>query len=164
MRGLPDKDRDALLAFYDFPGDWEHLRMTNVIESSAPCARGVSRKRCSSSPELLKKNWRRLDGHNQLPKGVLGVQFTHGVEVGRGVRPRDDAQAGADRVGRDHDHRIGRARGGPGRGGSLDAHRALNDRDAGVEAAVTSQNSVHLSKLGDSCRSLGRNHHGSCRG
>ncbi len=38
-------------------------------------------------------------------------------------------KAGADRVGRDHDHRSGRARGGPARGGSLDAHRALNDRE-----------------------------------
>ncbi|MGB2588237.1 MAG: hypothetical protein WBC72_19210, partial [Pseudolabrys sp.] len=32
-------------------------------------------------------------------------------------------------------------RGGPGRGGSLNAHRALNDRDTGAEAAV------HFSKL-----------------
>ena len=40
------KDRDALLAFYDFPAEhWKHLRATNVIESSfaiscvtAPCA------------------------------------------------------------------------------------------------------------------------------
>ena len=32
-----------------------------------------------------------------------------------------------DRVGRNHDHHSGRARGGPGRGGSRDAHRALND-------------------------------------
>src|SRR6266478_2029636 len=29
------KDRDALLAFYDFPTEhWKHLRTTNVIESS----------------------------------------------------------------------------------------------------------------------------------
>src|SRR5262249_57632939 len=48
---------------------------------------------------------------------------------GRGAGPRDEAQAGADRVGRDHDHRNGRARGGPARGGSRNAHRALNDRD-----------------------------------
>ena len=28
------KDRDALLAFYDFPAEhWKHLRTTNVIES-----------------------------------------------------------------------------------------------------------------------------------
>jgi hypothetical protein len=48
-------------------------------------------------------------------------------------------------VGRDHDHRSGRARGGPGRGGSLDAHRALNDRGTGAEVAVTSQNVIHSS-------------------
>jgi hypothetical protein len=40
----------------------------------------------------------------------------------------------------------------------------LNDRDTGAEAAVTSQNFIHSSKLGDSSRSLGGNHHGSCRG
>jgi hypothetical protein len=29
------KDRDALLAFYNFPAEhWKHLRKTNVIESS----------------------------------------------------------------------------------------------------------------------------------
>jgi putative transposase len=37
------KDREALLAFYDFPAEhWKHLRTTNVIESSfarAPRAR-----------------------------------------------------------------------------------------------------------------------------
>jgi hypothetical protein len=35
----------------------------------------------------------------------------------------------------------------------------LNDRDTGAEAAVTSQNFIHSSKLGDSSRSLGGNHH-----
>jgi hypothetical protein len=77
-----------------------------------------------------------------------------GLAHGRGARPRDDAQAGADRVGRDHDYRSGRARGGHGRGGSLDAHRELNDRDTGAEAAVSFQNFIHSSKLGDSSRSL----------
>ena len=51
------------------------------------------------------------------------AQDRSGLAHGRGARPRDDAQAGADRVGRDHDHRSGGARGGPGRGGSLDAPR-----------------------------------------
>jgi hypothetical protein len=30
--------------------------------------------------------------------------------------------------------------------------------------AVISQNFIHSGKLGDSSRSLGGNHHGSCRG
>ena len=31
--------------------------------------------------EAAEKSWRRLDGHNQLPKIILGVKFTDGVEV-----------------------------------------------------------------------------------
>ena len=31
--------------------------------------------------EAAQKSWRRLDGHNQLPKLILGVTFTDGLEV-----------------------------------------------------------------------------------
>jgi hypothetical protein len=31
--------------------------------------------------EAAQKNWRRLDGNNQLPKLILGVKFADGVEV-----------------------------------------------------------------------------------
>jgi hypothetical protein len=31
--------------------------------------------------EGVQKSWRRLDGHNQLPKLVLGVTFNNGIEV-----------------------------------------------------------------------------------
>jgi putative transposase len=31
--------------------------------------------------EGAQKNWRRLDGHNQLPKLILGVTFNNGIEV-----------------------------------------------------------------------------------
>jgi putative transposase len=37
--------------------------------------------------EAAEKNWRRLDGHNQLPKIILGVRFT---EV---VKPKAQAAA-----------------------------------------------------------------------
>jgi hypothetical protein len=33
--------------------------------------------------EAAEKSWRRLDGHNQLPKVILGVKFTDGIEVVR---------------------------------------------------------------------------------
>jgi hypothetical protein len=33
--------------------------------------------------EAAQKSWRRLDGHNQLPKLVLGVTFNNGIEVDR---------------------------------------------------------------------------------
>ena len=31
--------------------------------------------------EFAEKSWRRLDGHNQLPKVILGVKFSDGIEV-----------------------------------------------------------------------------------
>jgi hypothetical protein len=31
--------------------------------------------------EAAQKSWRRLDGHNQLPKVVLGARFTDGLEI-----------------------------------------------------------------------------------
>jgi putative transposase len=97
------KDRDALLAFYDFPAEhWKHLRTTNVIESSFATVRHrtVRSKGCLSNKtalamifklaEAAERSWRRLDGHNQLPKVILGVKFTDGIEV---VRPHAQAAA-----------------------------------------------------------------------
>jgi putative transposase len=88
------KDRDALLAFYDFPAEhWKHLRTTNVIESSFATVRHrtVRSKGCLSNKtalamifklaEAAERSWRRLDGHNQLPKLILGVKFADGIEV-----------------------------------------------------------------------------------
>jgi putative transposase len=90
------KDRDALLAFYDFPAEhWRHLRTTNVIESSFATVRHrtVRSKGCLSNKtalamifklaEAAERSWRRLNGHNQLPKIILGVRFTDGIEVVR---------------------------------------------------------------------------------
>jgi putative transposase len=96
------KDRDALLAFYDFPAEhWKHLRTSNVIESMFATVRQTVRsKGCLSNKSALamifklaeaaEKSWRRLDGHNQLPKVILGVKFTDGIEV-----VRSQAQAAA---------------------------------------------------------------------
>src|ERR1700751_1601836 len=90
------KDRDAFLAFYHFPAEhWKHLRTTNVIESSFATVRHrtVRSKGCLSNrtalamifklAEAAEKSWRRLDGQNQLPKVILGVKFTDGIEVVR---------------------------------------------------------------------------------
>jgi putative transposase len=33
--------------------------------------------------EAAEKSWRRLDAHNQLPKVILGVKFTDGIEIVR---------------------------------------------------------------------------------
>src|SRR5947208_13016438 len=97
------KDREMLLAFYDFPAEhWKHLRTTNVIESTFATVRHrtVRSKGCLSNKtalgmifklaEAAEKSWRRLDGHNQLPKVILGEKFFDGIEV-----VRSQAQAAA---------------------------------------------------------------------
>jgi transposase-like protein len=97
------KDRDALLAFYDFPAEhWKHLRTTNPIESTFATVRHrtIRSKGCLSNKTALamvfklvegaQKSWRRLDGHNQLPKLIQGVKFTDGIEA-----VRQDAQTAA---------------------------------------------------------------------
>lgn len=88
------KDRDTLLAFYDFPAEhWKHLRTTNPIESTFATVRHrtIRAKGCLSNSTALamvfklvdaaQKTWRRLDGHNQLPKIIQGVKFADGLEV-----------------------------------------------------------------------------------
>lgn len=90
------KDREALLAFYDFPAEhWKHLRTTNPIESSFATVRHrtLRSKGCLSNrtalamifklAEAAEKNWRRLDGSNQLSKLIMGIKFTDGIEVVR---------------------------------------------------------------------------------
>jgi transposase-like protein len=97
------KDRDALLAFCDCPAEhWKHLRTTNVIESTFATVRHrtVRSKGCLSNKTALamvfklaesaEKSWRRLDGHNQLPKIIKGVKFADGIEV---LRPQVQAAA-----------------------------------------------------------------------
>ena len=88
------KDRDALLAFYDFPAEhWKHLRTSNPVESTFATVRHrtVRSKGCLSNKTALamvfklaqaaEKHWRRLDGQSQLPKVILGAKFTDGIEV-----------------------------------------------------------------------------------
>ena len=88
------KDRETLLAFFDFPAEhWDHLRTSNPIESVFATVRHRTvRTRGSLSPKTAKlmvfklvsaaaKTWRRLKGENQLPKVVRGVKFQNGVEV-----------------------------------------------------------------------------------
>jgi transposase-like protein len=86
------KDREALLAFYDFPADhWDHLRTGNPIESVFATVRHRTvRTKGALSQKTAKlmvfklvqaagKTWRRLKGANQLPLVVEGVTFTDGV-------------------------------------------------------------------------------------
>ena len=88
------KDREPLLAFYDLPAEhWKHLRTGNVVESAFATVRHrtVRSKGCLSNKtalamifklaEAAEKRWRRLNGHNLLPKLILGVKFADGIEI-----------------------------------------------------------------------------------
>jgi transposase-like protein len=88
------KDREALLAFFDFPAEhWDHLRTSNPIESVFATVRHRTvRTKGALSPTTARlmvfklvmaaaKTWRRLAGENQLPKVMAGVTVQDGTEV-----------------------------------------------------------------------------------
>ena len=90
------KDKDAMLAFYDFPAEhWSHIRTTNPIESvfATVRLRTNKMKNCGSRKttltmtfkliETAQKKWNRLKGYKLLADVIRGVKFTDGVrEVG----------------------------------------------------------------------------------
>lgn len=89
-----EKDRDDLLAFYDFPAEhWVHIRTTNPIESTFATVRLRTAKTrgCLSRNTALtmifklclsaQKKWRRLNGSHHLAEVMEGVQFRDGIRV-----------------------------------------------------------------------------------
>ncbi len=88
------KDRDELLAFYDFPAEhWTHLRTTNPIESMFATVRLRHRRTKGSGTrvaclamvfklaEAAAKKWRRLTGAELVRDVVDGVQFKDGIRA-----------------------------------------------------------------------------------
>jgi transposase-like protein len=88
------KDRNELLAFYDFPAiHWIHLRTTNPIESTFATVRlRTKRSRsCGNRDTTLsmvfkllqsaQKRWKRIKGFDQLRLVVNNVQFRDGERV-----------------------------------------------------------------------------------
>jgi transposase-like protein len=88
------KDREALLAFYDFPAvHWKHLRSTNPVESTFATVRlrTDKTKGCLSRATALamvfklaksaERHWRRLNGSDRLAEIVRGVRFRDGEPV-----------------------------------------------------------------------------------
>jgi transposase-like protein len=87
-----EKDRDVLLAFYDFPAEhWRHIRTTNPIESAFATIRLRHRKtkgsgsRRTSLAMMFKlgvhaeRRWRRLNGHQQIINLIQGKKFVDGI-------------------------------------------------------------------------------------
>lgn len=88
------KDRDALLAFYDFPAQhWVHIRTTNSIESTFATVRLRTRKTKGSGSrnaslamafklaQAAEKNWRRLTGAIFIKDVIYGVRFKDCIKV-----------------------------------------------------------------------------------
>jgi transposase-like protein len=89
-----EKDREELLAFYDFPAEhWGHLRTTNPIESTFATVRLRQRrtKGCGSREASLtmafmlarqaERHWRRLNGSDVIVHVLEGKKFKDGVMV-----------------------------------------------------------------------------------
>jgi putative transposase len=88
------KDREELLAFYDFPAKhWQSIRTSNPIESTFGTIRHRTKraKGCLNRDGMLhmmfklgqcaEKNWRKLRGFDYLAKVIEGVKFSDGIEV-----------------------------------------------------------------------------------
>jgi transposase-like protein len=88
------QDREALLAFYDFPAEhWGHLRTTNPIESTFATVRLRTNKTrgCLSRITMLAmvfklwqsaaKRWHRLRAAHYLPEVMNGMAFKDGIRI-----------------------------------------------------------------------------------
>jgi transposase-like protein len=88
------KDREELLAFYDFPAEhWQSIRTSNPIESTFGTIRHRTKrsKGCLTRDGMLhmmfklgmcaEKSWRRIRGFEYLAKVITGVKFNNGLEV-----------------------------------------------------------------------------------
>jgi putative transposase len=89
-----EKDREALLAFFDFPAEhWVHLRTTNPIESTFATVRHrISRtKNCVTRSTFLAlafklaeeaaKNWRRIRAPEKVAELLGGARYKDGIPV-----------------------------------------------------------------------------------
>jgi transposase-like protein len=88
------KDKEELLAFYDFPAEhWQHLRTSNPIESTFATVRlrtsktkgAGSRVACLAMAfklvESAQNHWRKLNGSTLLPTVIAGVIFKNGTQL-----------------------------------------------------------------------------------
>jgi len=88
------KDRQVLLAFYDFPAEhWLHLRTTNPIESTFATVRLRTRRTKGSGSrtacltmvyklmQSASKKWRLLNGSELIPEVIRGISFIDGIRA-----------------------------------------------------------------------------------
>jgi putative transposase len=86
------KDKEQLLAFYDFPAEhWSHLRTSNPIESTfatvqlrtyktkGPGSREAGLAMAFKLADQAQRHWRKLNSSSLLKEVVAGVEFVDGV-------------------------------------------------------------------------------------
>lgn len=86
-----EKDRDVLLAFYDYPAEhWQHLRTSNPIESTFATVRlrtyrtkgpGSRESAIAMAFKLARKaqdRWRKLNGSDKLQDVIDGIVYVDG--------------------------------------------------------------------------------------
>ena len=94
--GCLQKDREALLTFYDFPAEhWRHIRTTNPIESTFATVRLRTKKvrGCFSARTAItmafklcqcaQKRWIKLHHPERLAEVIRRVNFVNGIEEKR---------------------------------------------------------------------------------
>jgi transposase-like protein len=100
------KDRDALLAFYDFPAEhWAHIRTTNPIESTFATVRHrtTRTRNCVTRATFLglafklieeaEKTWRRIRGADKIEMLMKGIVFKDGEAVTDNPPPQQNLAA-----------------------------------------------------------------------
>jgi len=88
------KDREELMAFFDFPAQhWQSIRTSNPIESAFATIRHRTKrsKGCLTRDGMLhmmfklgqcaEQNWRKLRGFDYLAKVITGATFKDGIET-----------------------------------------------------------------------------------
>jgi transposase-like protein len=96
------KDKDELMAFYDFPAEhWKHLRTTNPIESTFATVRHRTKrsKGCFSRKTILtmvfklcqsaEQSWNRIHGFEHLDNVIKGVVFQDGIAQFKSLEKTD---------------------------------------------------------------------------
>ena len=89
-----EKDKEEMLAFYDFPAPhWQHIRTSNPIESTFATVRLRTKKTrgCVARHTILamvwklgqsaQKKWRKLRRFKLLGEVIRGVQFKDGEQI-----------------------------------------------------------------------------------
>lgn len=101
------KEREALLTFFDFPAEhWKHLRTTNPIESPFAYVKARTRQTKGAGSRkaglalafklamTAEQHWRKINAPHLVALVRAGVQFRDGVQVASPLQEQQELVAG----------------------------------------------------------------------